>query len=257
MWEPQTNLHLLPLTQISPKLTKRETMFPCVWVDWPFKCMCGLGRPRGKRFTTMTLKGTSFCRDSSRYFDGGGRFWRASFTFSSPSPSRLFLAAESGCFQNKFLTVYQKIPVPQWWARSVRLAFISLCVCVQCYVREPVATTGHEDGGQMDSMFAGKHAAGTGKLCCLWRTRETNQIWIIFLLFQLLSFAVFSSLASSVTTQWAGLCLCMEGREGLLLAHTHAVNSHAPGDARSLAHMHLAFSTTFSKSDSTGLSRSD
>ncbi len=77
----------------------------------------------------MTLRDTSFCQDISRYFSRERQIWRGSFTFSSPSPSRLFLADESGCFQNKFLTVYQKIPVPQWWACSV-LSFHCVCVCL-------------------------------------------------------------------------------------------------------------------------------
>ncbi len=57
--------------------------------------------------------------------------WQASFTFSSLSPSRLFLAAESGCFQNKFLTVYQKIPGSATVVGSLCVCVcVCLCVCV-------------------------------------------------------------------------------------------------------------------------------
>ena len=181
----------------------------------------------------------SFCQDI--YFDGERQIWRASFTFSSVSPSRIFLAAESGCFQNKFLTVYQKIPVPQWWAQLCSVCLLSFhCVCVCVCVRKSLLQLqGMETGGQMDSMFAGKHAGGTGKLCCLWRTRETNQMWIIFLLFQLLSFAVFSSLASSVTTQRAGLCVCAGKVEGHTCSELTCTHRH-----KRLAFLFLFFPPT-------------
>ena len=43
---------------------------------------------------------------------------------------------------------------------------VCVCVCV-CVCGCDVLRQGMRTGGQMDSMFAGKHAGGTGKLCYL------------------------------------------------------------------------------------------
>lgn len=200
--------------QTNPKLWGQLSTRCQFWANWSFKFSSVYEREKSwKSFLYGDIKGHELLSGHFLFWRQR-QIWPASFTFSSPSRWWLFLAAESGCFQNKFLTEYIKRSQCHSGGLALCACFhFTVCVCVCCYVRA-CATTGHEDRGQMDSMFAGKHAGGTGKLCCLWRTRETNQIWIIFLLFQLLSFAAFSSLASSVTTQWAGLCVCVcvEGR---------------------------------------------
>lgn len=111
-----------------------------------------------------------------------------------------------------------------------------MCVYVWC---KPIATTGHEDGegGTNGFHVCRKTCWRRRSLCCLWRTRETNQMWIIFLLFQPLSFAAFSSFASSVTTQRAGLRLwTVEGE-----SHTRWTRMHSllPFSLESTQHLEI------------------
>ena len=122
----------------------------------------------------------------------------------------------------------KRFPVPQWWARS---AFISLCVCVCVCVcvcallrKSPVATAGHEDRG--DKWIP----------CLQENTLEAQENFVVYeehvkpikselssccCSFCRLQF--FSSLASSVTTQRAGLV--SEGG-GTHTHYTHTTHTH-------------------------------
>ena len=209
----------------------------------------------------------------------GHLFWRGEADLASlihisrlRVPSRLYLASESGCFQNKFLSVYQKIPsatvVGSLCFHFTLCVCVCVCVCVfvcvRCYVRALLQLQGMKTGGTN-----GFHVCRKTR----WRHRKTllfmkntwNQSNLNYLpvvaAFVVCSFSVRSPAVSPPSEQvW---CLKVEGHTHTThrhTQHTHTTHTLHTDTHTHNTHMFFFFTVLFAvslKIDSTGLSLSD